>query len=66
MFKLASCPNVSQKVQYLVKSLGGSSDPSVVQSGERTISQTHTIENDVKAVHRNVFFYKLYFYWTAF
>lgn len=66
MFKLASCPNVSQKVQNFVKSLSGSSDLSVVQSGECTISQTYAIENDVKTVHRNVFFYKLYFYWTAF
>lgn len=32
MFKLASCPNVSQKVQNLVKLLSGSSDPSIVQS----------------------------------
>lgn len=66
MFKLASCPNVSQKVQNLAKLLSGSSDPSIVQSGECRISQTRTTENDGKAVHRNPFFYELYFYQTAF
>lgn len=55
MFKLASCPNVSQKVQNLAKLLSGSSDPSIVQSGECRISQTCTMDNDGKAVHRNAF-----------
>lgn len=66
MFKLASCPNISQKVQNLVKLLSGSSDPSIVQPGECRISQMCTIEKDGKAIHRNAFFYKLYFYRTAF
>lgn len=66
MFELASRPNVSQKVQNLVKLLSGSSDPSIGQAGECRISQTCTIENDGKAVHTNAFFYKLCFYRTAF
>lgn len=61
MFKLASCLYVSQKVQNLVKLLSGSSDPSVVQYGECTISQACTTEKDGIAVHRDAFFYKLHF-----
>lgn len=46
MFKLVSCLYVSQKVQNLVKLLSGSSDPSIVQSGECMISQACITEND--------------------
>lgn len=49
MFKLASCPSASQKVQSLVKMLSRRSDPHVVKSGERVISQTRTMESDVKS-----------------
>lgn len=66
MFKLASHPGASQKVQNLLKMLSRRSDPNIVKSGEHMLSQTRTIESDVKAVHRNVFCYKFYYYWTAF
>lgn len=49
MFKLASRPGASQKVQSLVKMLSRRSDPHVVKSGERVISQTRTMESDVKS-----------------